>query len=160
MNALNALKNSIIIMFGLWLSGCQSTSGESPAFNETLHKKMTHSYCYQYMYGGYGSGIDYDKAYFWCGKSIINGNPKSMALMGEIYLLGLGQPVDTHKALYWYENAAELGHNHAQFMLAHLYHEGLGVNRSPELALKWNKKALFNNHLNANRQKKQWNKDN
>jgi TPR repeat protein len=45
-------------------------------------------------------------------------------------------------------------------MLAHLYHEGLGVNRSPELALKWNKKALFNNHLNANRQKKQWNKDN
>ena len=145
-------------MYGLWLTGCKSTTAESPAFDETLHIKMTHSYCYQYMYGGYGSEIDYGKAYFWCGKSIINANPKSMSLMGEIYLLGLGRPIDANKAFYWYEKAAELGHNHAQYMLAHIYYEGLGVTRSSELAYQWNAKAQINNHPNAQHQKKQWDK--
>jgi TPR repeat protein len=149
-----------MIIFGFLLNGCKSTTGESPAFDETLHKKMTHSYCYQYMYGGYGSDINYSKAYFWCGKSIINGNPNSMSLMGEIYLLGLGQSVQAQKALYWYEKAAELGHHHAQYMLAHIYYEGLGVPRSTELALYWNEKAEMNKHPNAQHQKKQWNKGN
>lgn len=154
---MNIFKMSVTIIFGLLLTACKSTTGESPAFDETLHNKMTQSYCYQYMYGGYGSAINYDKAYFWCGKSIINGNPKAMSLMGEIYLLGLGQPIQAKKAFYWYKKAAELGHSHAQYMLAHIYHAGLGVDRSDELALQWNEKAQANEHPNAQRQKEQWN---
>jgi len=154
---MSIFKITVIVTICWLLTACESTKGETPAFDETLQKKMTQSYCYQYMYGGYGSAINYDKAYFWCGKSIINGNPKSMSLMGEIYLLGLGQPVQANKAFYWYDKAAELGHSHAQYMLAHIYHEGLGVTRSAELALQWNKKAQANNHPNAQHQKKQWN---
>jgi len=155
---MNIVKASIIITSFLGLLGCESTTGESVGFDDTLNKKMTHSYCYQYMYGGYSSSIDYDKASFWCGKAIMDANPKAMSLMAEIYFLGLGQTVDHNKAFYWYEQAAELGHSHAQFMLAHMYHNGLGVMQSTELATQWNDKARFNNHPHAERQKRLWTK--
>lgn len=116
--------------FLFWLcmvSGCESISHSNTQLEATLHQQMTHSYCYQYMYGDYNAAVDYDKAFYWCGKSIVEKNINAMTLMGELYFLGLGRDKDLEKAYYWYEKAAERGHNHGQSMLDHMNKNGLGV---------------------------------
>ena len=127
----------------LVLAGCQNT----PTFKgNNLQQQLTHSYCYQYMYGSVSSGIDYGKAFQWCGKSILQSNAKGMALMGEIYFSGLGQTKDLAKAYYWYQEAAKLDHAHGQYMLYYMHKNGLGVSLSAEKAQQWLQKSLDNGH--------------
>lgn len=124
---MNIILKRTLLLGLLMLSGCESVSNTNTQLEVTLHQQMTHSYCYQYMYGDYNAAVDYDKAFYWCGKSIIERNPNAMTLMGELYFLGLGRDKDLKKAYYWYEKAAERGHNHGQFMLAHMNKNEIGV---------------------------------
>lgn len=137
-----------IFLFSLlcFVVGCETTTNQGQV---SLRDQMTHSYCYQYMYGDYGSEIDYQKALTWCGKSVITGNPSAMALLGEIYFFGLGRKVDYKKSYYWYEKAANKNHAHAQFMLAHHLSRGLGVAPSKTQALQWQKRAARNPDIKA-----------
>src|SRR5437868_8062974 len=65
-----------------------------------------------------------------------NGDPKAMAMLGELYSGGLGVKRDFAKAADWYRRAADLGDREAMFALAMLRISGRGGPTNREEAAK------------------------
>src|SRR5829696_1458812 len=65
-----------------------------------------------------------------------NGDPKAMALLGELYSNGAGVPQDYKKAAEWFALAAERGDAAASFALAMLHLGGRGGPRDLNAAVK------------------------
>ena len=56
-------------------------------------------------------------------------DPKSMALLAELYANGLGVPKDDAKAVEWYKRAADRGDREAMFQLGVFRFSGRGGQR-------------------------------
>ena len=65
------------------------------------------------------------------------GHPRSMALLGTLYLQGEGVSPDASEALVHYRRAADLGDELGQLWLGALYLDGIGVIRNPRTAAHW-----------------------
>jgi TPR repeat protein len=64
------------------------------------------------------------------------GDPRAMAVIGNMYRYGEGISVDKAKAAQWYERAASRGSRSAQFSLADMLESGDGVPRDVPRAAK------------------------
>ena len=58
---------------------------------------------------GFGVPKDYDKAYYWIGKSADQGNTIALNDLGRAYANGEGKPKDAKKAFEYYRQSAEKG---------------------------------------------------
>ncbi len=141
---------TVLLYFLLSACASQNDSSEFAAQQQSLQKKMSHSYCYQYMYGSYSTQVNAQKARSWCLKSSQAGNTNSMVLLAELFfyqkVAELSKSSNHKQAHYWYKKAARQGHVHAQYMLAHLYQQGLGTNQSDSQASHWREQARVQRH--------------
>lgn len=74
------------------------------------------------------------------------GDAKSQAKLGAMYLLGQGQEKNEAKAFEWFTKAAKQGHVQAQVVVAAMYDSGLGVNNDVKAATQWYEKAAAQGH--------------
>jgi len=74
------------------------------------------------------------------------GDAKSQAKLGAMYLLGSGIEKDEQKAAEWFLKAAKQGHVEAQAIMAAMYDSGLGVANDVKAATLWYEKAAAQGH--------------
>src|SRR4051812_9797961 len=87
------------------------------------------------VFGAYQRG-QYKTAFDLATARAANGDPKAMAMLGELYSGGLGIKRDFAKAAEWYKRAADLGDREAMFALAMLRMSGRGGPANREEAAK------------------------
>ncbi len=148
------MNKMLLLLILLVLSGCASVAGTQQD-EPTLSGKtqLLQSYCFQNMYGGFGTPPNYQNAALWCQRAAEQGNKSAQTLMGEIYLFGLANQQDYSQAMKWYHMAAvdgqDYGHAHAQFMLYHMLKNGLGVAPDDTAASEWLNMARQQGHAGA-----------
>lgn len=78
-----------------------------------------------------------------------NGDARSQAGLGFLFLRGLGTDTDTTLARSWYEKAANQGQAEAQLMLGMMYFFGQGVPKSYIWSYAWCELASINGNPDA-----------
>ncbi len=74
------------------------------------------------------------------------GDVKSQAKLGAMYLLGQGLEKDEQKAAAWFLKAAQQGHLQSQAIVAALYDSGRGFSNDVKAATQWYEKAAAQGH--------------
>ncbi len=154
MNKIMLQMNNVVLVFVTMLvalvGGCAAPGKIAPpSQSHSAKQQLTHNYCYQYLYGEYGTTSDYRRALQWCRRGANEGIASSQALLAELHFFGLGIPQDYYKAMYWYEQAAEQSHTHAQFMLHHMLSDGLGTLPDGSRAIQWLELSAASGHSQA-----------
>lgn len=75
------------------------------------------------------NAADYAEAWSHWWPLSLEGDPRSQASLGFMYMRGLGMPSDPAEAARWFAEAAESGEPIGQFFLGVLHLEGRGVPR-------------------------------
>ena len=140
--ACRLFSKSLLMLLCVSTLGCASRAPMDVGYQDlSADQHMSHSYCYQYLYGHYGQAANYPQAFTWCSKGARSGVASSQTLLGEMYFSGLGVKKDLAIALSWYKLAAKQGHPHAQYLLSKMFDEGLGTTAMHELASEFRQKA-------------------
>ena len=82
-------------------------------------------------------------------QSAQQGDAKSQARLGAMYLLGSGVEKDEHVAFEWMLKAANQGHTEAEMIVAAMYDRGLGVKNDVKMATQWYEKAAAQGNTTA-----------
>ena len=82
-------------------------------------------------------------------QSAQQGDAKSQARLGAMYLLGSGEEKDEHVAFEWMLKAANQGHMEAEMIVAAMYDRGLGVKNDVKMATQWYEKAAAQGNTTA-----------
>ena len=82
-------------------------------------------------------------------QSAQQGDAKSQARLGAMYLLGSGVEKDEQKAFEWMLKAANQGHTEAEMIVAAMYDRGLGVKNDVKMATQWYEKAAAQGNTTA-----------
>jgi len=144
------INNYLLIFVFASVSGCAAPGKVRPVSQDySAKKQLIHNYCYQYVYGDYGTQIDYRRAQQWCRRGADEGVASSQALLAELHFFGQGVPQDFFRALHWYRQAAQQDHVHAQFMLYHMLSKGLGTLPDESQARQWLEQSAASGHLRA-----------
>jgi len=103
-----------------------------------------------YYIRGYGTDIDYKKAYKWYFKAAKQGNIKAQYNLAEQYEDGNPDlDANSKKAVYWYRKASNQKLKEAQYKMAYLYSEGKAVKQDHKKAFSLNLKSALQGYDKA-----------
>jgi len=141
-----AKQTLMAIAIPIMLSACAATHVQERQADYNATQALSHSYCYQALYGDQLVSPDYTKAKRWCARAAQAGVAPSQVLLAEMYLYGIDMEQDVVWAFTWYGAAAEQNHPHAQYVLSQLYFQGVGVEFDAQKAEEWLQKAANNGY--------------
>lgn len=103
-----------------------------------------------YLYKeGYGTSLNYGKAYDYFKKAINLGSTYGMFQLAKMYEEGLGVIKNGQRANDYYRKSANLGYVDSMFNLGYNYENGKGVIQDYKEAKKWYEKAMEHNNAGA-----------
>src|SRR5690606_7277540 len=89
-----------------------------------------------YMYyNGFGTGVNFEKAFSLYKEAAEKGNAYSFGFLGNMYALGQGVSQSDNQAINWYEKGIVENDSFCMRALGYMFQHGYGVSKNPEKAM-------------------------
>ncbi len=138
-NAFNSVRNGV--------NGVEKNPAEALRWVETMQGKVDMRSYYHSFILEYQKLKDYESAFRWGEKGVLDNEPDSTVDQGLAYLNGNSAvKADTEKALFLFKKAADLGSCYGSYNAGRCYYNGWGCEQDYHQAFSWFERADKEGH--------------